>query len=145
MFTSILVPIDLARPSSWRSALPHAIALATAARGSVTVMTVIRDLTAMFEGVCLSFQLEAITTEARDRLEHIAAEHATETVPIGREVRTGRVGREIVTAAKDCAADLIVMASHRPQRRDYVIGANAGYVAQHADCSVLVLRHDESA
>ena len=140
VFKSILVPIDLAKPASWRFALPQALDLAKAARGTVTVITIIRDLDAMFEGVYLTFQLEAMVAEARDRLEHIAAEHATEGVPVHCEVRTGSIGREILAAARERGTDLIVMASHRPARRDYVIGANAGFVAQHAGCSVLVLR-----
>jgi universal stress protein F len=35
------------------------------------------------------------------------------------------------------------MASHRPEMRDYLIGPNAAHVAQHASCSVLVLRRFE--
>jgi nucleotide-binding universal stress UspA family protein len=37
----------------------------------------------------------------------------------------------------------ILMASHRPEVKDYLIGPNAAHVAQHADCSVLVLRRME--
>ena len=37
-------------------------------------------------------------------------------------------------------AELIVMASHRPELRDYLIGPNAARVMRHADASVLVVR-----
>jgi nucleotide-binding universal stress UspA family protein len=56
------------------------------------------------------------------------------------KVSVGSIGGEIISVAKDRAVDLILMASHRPEMRDYLIGPDASYVAQHADCSVLVLR-----
>jgi nucleotide-binding universal stress UspA family protein len=59
------------------------------------------------------------------------------------EVRFGSIGHEILGAARERRADLIVMASHRPEMKDYFIGPNAAYVAQHAFCSVLVLRRPE--
>ena len=36
--------------------------------------------------------------------------------------------------------DLIVMASHVPGVAEYVFASNAGYLASHADLSVLVVR-----
>ena len=43
-----------------------------------------------------------------------------------------------VAARKKC--DVIVMASHKPAIRDYVLGANAAHVVRHAACSVMVVR-----
>ena len=37
-------------------------------------------------------------------------------------------------------ADLIVVGSHRPAMRDYLLGTNAARVVRHAHCSVLVAR-----
>ncbi len=37
-------------------------------------------------------------------------------------------------------ADLIVMASHRPEMKDYLLGSNAGHIVLHAPCSVFVVR-----
>lgn len=140
MFASILVPIDVAHRSSWHHALPQALELATLGRSPVTVMTVVRELSAMFEGVYLSVQLERMMSDARTRLAHIVAEHRANGVTIAQDVRFGSIGHEILAAAKDCRADLIVMASHRPEMQDYLIGPNAAHVARHADCSVLVVR-----
>jgi nucleotide-binding universal stress UspA family protein len=52
----------------------------------------------------------------------------------------GSIYAEILRASRDAGADLIVMASHRPEMKDYLIGANAARVVRHADCSVLVVR-----
>jgi hypothetical protein len=43
--------------SSWKDALPQAILMARADKARLTLMTVIRETTAMFEGVYLAFQL----------------------------------------------------------------------------------------
>jgi nucleotide-binding universal stress UspA family protein len=139
MFSSILVPIDIAHRSSWEHALPKAFELAAASGASVTVLTVVRDLTLMFEAVQLPIQLERILGDARIRLAHIVAEYARER-GVEQQVRSGSIVREIIAAAKERNVDLILMASHRPELRDYLIGPNAAYVAQHAPCSVLVLR-----
>lgn len=140
MFNSILVPVDIAQRSSWQFALPQGIELAAASGGSLTVITVVREPSVMFESVYFPFQLEKLIEDARSRLASIVAEHRAEGVRLSQDVRFGSIGREILSAAKDCAADLILMASHRPEILDYLIGPNAAYVAQNAPCSVLVLR-----
>jgi len=143
MFKSILVPVDIEQPSSWELALPQAIELAEANRGSVTVMTAVKDLKAMFEGLHFPFQMELMISNARDKLIKIVSGYRSTNVPLTEEVCFGSIGHEILRTAHDCGSDLIVMASHRPEMRDYLIGANAAHVAQHAKCSVLVMRRPE--
>lgn len=143
MFKTILVPIDIAQPSSWKHAVPQAIELAAASNGIVTVTTVVRDLKAAFEGVHFPFQIELMMSKARATLGQIVSEYRDRNVVLNEEVRFGSIGREILDAAREQKADLIVMASHRPELKDYLIGPNAAYVAQHAFCSVLVLRSPE--
>ena len=140
MFRSILVPVDLAQPSSWQHALPQALELATAARGSLTVMTVVRQISAIFEGVYLQLQLDEMLTGARAKLGDLVSGYLPAAVPIGQDVRCGSIAGEILAAARDHEVDLIVMASHRPGVRDRFIGPHAAQVAQRAACSVLVLR-----
>jgi nucleotide-binding universal stress UspA family protein len=140
MFKSILVPIDIAHRSSWQFALPQAIELAKAGGSALTVMTVVRDLKAMLEGVHLGYQLEQMVTEAEGKLAAVLDLYRADGVSIQVEVRTGSIAHEILAAARSHGADLILMASHRPEMRDYLIGPNAAHVVQHASCSVLVLR-----
>ena len=52
----------------------------------------------------------------------------------------GGIGGGILHLAEQLEADLIVLASHRPEMRDWLIGANAARVVRHARCSVLVVR-----
>ncbi len=50
------------------------------------------------------------------------------------------LGEEILKAAAESDCDLIVVASHRPALKDYLLGPNAARVVRHANCSVLVVR-----
>ena len=47
---------------------------------------------------------------------------------------------EIVELAKEMDADLVVMVSHRPELKDFLLGPNAARVVRHAECPVLVIR-----
>lgn len=142
MSSSILVPIDVAQPSSWEHAIPKALELAATAGGAraITVMTVVRDLTMMFESAYFPFQVENMVEEARRKLQAIVSNYAASGVTVASEVRLGHIGAEILAVAKERAVDLIVMESHRPEMLDYLIGSNAAFVTRHARCSVLVLR-----
>jgi hypothetical protein len=42
--------------------------------------------------------------------------------------------------AEEAGADLVVVGSHRPAMKDYLLGTNAARVVRHARCSVLVAR-----
>lgn len=138
MFRSILVPIDIEHRSSWEFAIPEALELAQPGNAKLAVMTVMRDVEAMFKAVHLPYQMEQIVDAGRSRLAAIVKEY--EGAGIEQVVRVGSIGPEILRVAKERAVDLIVMASHRPEMLDYLIGPNAAHVSRHASCSVLVLR-----
>lgn len=140
MFRSILIPIDVAQESSWKFAIPEALELARASGASLRVMTVVREFAALLKGVQLPFQLEHMMADARNQLAAIVCGHDFGDVPVEQEVRYGSIGHEILAAARERSVDLIVMASHRPEMIDYMIGPNAAHVALHASCSVMVLR-----
>ncbi|MEQ1753257.1 MAG: universal stress protein [Micropepsaceae bacterium] len=145
MFKSILVPVDVAHESSWIHALPQAIKMAKADKAHLTLMTVVRQTSNMFEGVYLSFQLEKIMAEAKERLASIAFAYRDAGVEIAQDVRMGSIGGEVLAAVRELDIDLVVMASHRPEMIDYLIGPNAAHVALNARCSVLVLRPEAGA
>jgi len=140
VFKSILVPVDTAHRSSWQHALPQAIELAKPAGGTVTVMTVVRDIQSMLAGIQMGFQLEHLIAQTEKALDKIVADCRADGVPMQRRVLTGSIGHEILKVAKELECDLILMASHRPEMRDYLIGPNAAHVASNAPMSVLVLR-----
>ena len=47
---------------------------------------------------------------------------------------------EILGVAEKAEVDLVVIGSHRPAMKDYLLGTNAARVVRHARCSVLVAR-----
>jgi nucleotide-binding universal stress UspA family protein len=140
MFSTILIPVDLAHESSWRKALPLAVDNARHAGAKLHVMSVVElnmDITAV---VMPSDFNQKLTENAEKRLAALAKQHVPDDIPTQYWVRDGRVYREILAVAKEISADLIVLASHRPSLQDYLLGANAAKVVRHADCSVLVVR-----
>ena len=52
----------------------------------------------------------------------------------------GHTGRAIIDYAEEIGADCIIVGSHKPGLRDYLLGSTAARVARHATCSVHVLR-----
>ena len=52
----------------------------------------------------------------------------------------GHSGRAIIDYAEKIGADCIIVGSHKPGLRDYLLGSTAARVARHASCSVHVLR-----
>lgn len=75
----------------------------------------------------------------------IAGESGLDASHISVVVRQGGIYHEILEEAKTTGSDLIVMGSHRPGVRTYVLGSNAGHVVRYARCSVLVVRPDNHA
>lgn len=83
---------------------------------------------------------DKLIADAQMRLASIVADAVPADLAPALSVRHGSVYGEILDAASEVDADLIVMASHRPEMKDYLIGANAATVVRHAKCSVLVVR-----
>ncbi len=83
---------------------------------------------------------DVLEAEARKDLEE-----RRKTLPpdLKAEVRVG-IGvpwQAVCTAAKSMKADLIVIGSHGYTPVDRVLGTTAAKIVNHADCSVLVVRH----
>ena len=55
-------------------------------------------------------------------------------------VRFGDIYQEILAHADNIGADLIVVASHKPDIGDYLLATTASRIVRHASCSALVVR-----
>lgn len=55
-------------------------------------------------------------------------------------VLEGQPGRSLTDYAAEIGADCIVVASHKPGLRDFLLGSTAARIVRHAPCSVHVLR-----
>jgi nucleotide-binding universal stress UspA family protein len=76
--------------------------------------------------------------EARRSLTELAAGHARVRIE-APEMTLAQPWRSIISAAGRIHADLIVIGSHGYGGWDRVLGTNASKVADHAECSVLVV------
>ncbi len=119
MFKKILLPVDLEEESSWKDALPAALRMAKDDGAELHILTVVPPLPG--------------------QIEAFAKDHAggTKVVP---HLAQGQPYSAIIDLAEKIGADLIVMGSHRPELKDYLLGPNAARVVRHAACSVMVVR-----
>lgn len=139
MYRNILVPVDLDEPSSWAKSLPTALALRDRFEASVALVTVIPDLALALRAQWSEIAYREMVEHTRLRLLRLADE-AGGSEPIECHVDTGSIHAGILAVGARISADLIVLASHRPAMRDYLLGANASHVVRHAPCSVFVVR-----
>jgi len=141
MFRRILMPVDLADKHSWRKALPTAIGMCEAFGARLTVVTVVPDFGLPMVGQYFPEGYEEkLRQQAAKQLKAFVAEQVPDAIATRRIVAEGKIYREILKAAKTIEADLIVMGSHHPELKDYLLGPNAARVVRHADCSVMVVR-----
>lgn len=140
MYKSILVPIDLAHESSWKKAVPVAKAIADTFKADLHVVTVVPDVRVGMVSQYFPADFEETSVrKAAEELQAVAAEQFGDA-DVTEHVHVGNVYRTIVKTAKDNGCDLIVMASHRPEITDILIGPNADQVARHTTASVMIVR-----
>jgi nucleotide-binding universal stress UspA family protein len=141
VFKDILLPVDREHEASWRTALPVAIDYCKASGAILHVLTVVPGLGVGNVSSFLPMDFEQkILDQAGQWMHAFARDHVPSGIPVQHIVGHGKVHREILRVAAEIGADLIVMASHRPELADHLLGSNAAHVVQHAKCSVLVVR-----
>ena len=141
MYKDILLPIDLNQDSSWKSALPVAIEHARAFGTRLHVMTVVPDFGMTMVGQFFPKGFEKKAVEAcQSKLRAFIDTEIPKDIPTQCIVAEGTVYERILELAKKLKIDLIVLAAHRPELKDYLLGPNAARVVRHASCSVLVVR-----
>ena len=141
MYQDILLPLDLNNVETQQKALRAAVDLAKTYKARLHIMTVVPDFGA---GVVSSFFPEDYEQKAVEEASQRMHEFVAANVPKGMQVQHivahGGIYEEILRSAAATKVDLIVMASHRPELSDYLLGPNAARVVRHATCSVLVVR-----
>lgn len=141
MYKRILLPVDLDQESSWRMALPVALEYCQIFGARLHLLTVLPDFGASIIGTYFPPDFEEkAEKDTRERLEALARDKVSPNIPVQCHVARGTVYEEILASARELEADLIVMASHRPELKDYLLGPNAARVVRHSEISVLVVR-----
>lgn len=141
MYKTILFPVDTGHPEQSQKAAEATAFLARQSGARLILLSVIPDFGMSIVG---SFFPEDFTekakVEGRKVLAEFRAAHLPEDLDCHLEVAHGNIYECIIRAADKHACDLIVMASHRPELADYLLGPNAARVVRHARQSVLVVR-----
>jgi nucleotide-binding universal stress UspA family protein len=141
-FGRLLCPIDFSQASI--DALHVALSLANEADAELEVLNVIdwpddeTFLVESFESPDMQKQLE---TQTARRLDALIPDEAKVWSRPSAKVRVGTPHREIVSAANDMNADLIVLGVHGRNALDVTLfGSTTNQVVRRASCPVLTVR-----
>jgi len=141
MYDTILLTVDLNEDASWHKALPTAIEYAKVFGASLYVATVLPDFGMP---VVRGFFPDDFQDKAKAEVEDKLSTFCTKLVPSEIEcrsvVRVGDVYEEILKLADEIGVNLIIIGSHQPELKDYLLGPNAARIVRHSTCSVLVVR-----
>ena len=141
MFKSILLPIDLASEASWKKPLELAAELARDGGGVLHVMSVMPDFGMSVVGSYFDKDFEgAALMDMSGQIKSWVSRNVPEGVKAEAHMAHGSIYGEIMRLADELGCDAIVMAAHRPEVRDFLLGPNAARVVRHANQSVLVVR-----
>lgn len=136
MYSSILVAVDVAQIDRAESILLKAASLVDP-QGRITLINVIEEVPGY---LTIEIPDDLMSTARADSELRLRSLRDRLGINAGIEIRNGSPAREILTSAEANSADLIIIASHKPDLSNYFIGATADRVVRHAKCSVLVDR-----
>lgn len=141
----IICPVDFSEPSE--RALAQAVSLAKLNEAELTILTVVQPMPATIggEGTLLSELRplpDLMADTAQEYLAKMRERYCGDILErTDLQVAVGIPFVEIVRAAREAEADLIVMGSHgRTGLEHLLIGSVAERVVRKAPCSVLVVR-----
>jgi len=136
MYKTIIVAVDISHGELGRELLARAQQLVDEG-GKIRLVHVLEEIPAYVAAEMPRDLGDRRQAEARVELKSLAQGM---NLPADIEVRMGAASGQILQCAEDNAADLIMIASHRPGLSDYFIGSTAARVVRHAQCSVLISR-----
>jgi nucleotide-binding universal stress UspA family protein len=136
----ILVPLDFSACS--RRGLQYAVDLALRFNARLILVHIIRStrLSAIVHASAnreLEWELHA---HGEKDLAELAKQHLDPEISVQMRVRIGRPATEIVAAARECNADLILLSTHgRTGLTRRLVGSTAEEVVRLAHCPVMVV------
>lgn len=144
MFHSILVPLDISESRLTHQVIPYVQANAAIDNASVHFLTVLPSLP-YYSSLGLAYSIEApklaeIQQHALAKLDEVVKQFNLPADKVHTHAISGSPKDQILKLADSVSADLIIIASHRPDISTYLLGSNAAAVVRHATCPVLVVR-----
>ena len=78
---------------------------------------------------------------ANKALNQLVTDNVPDDVSVKQHLAFGKIHRKVLKAIEDTKCDLVIMASHKPDRvREFLVGSNADRVVRRSPVSVLVVR-----
>ncbi len=141
MYKNIVVPLDVAKDSSWQVSLPVALEFARTFDATLHFVTVVPDLGSSIVSQYFPADAESkMLEETKQALHDFSDKHVPDDVKRRHIVAKGAIYQGVIDTADEIDADLIIMEAHRPELKDYLLGPNAAKVVRHSNRSVLVVR-----
>ena len=135
MYHNILVPIAFDHKHDRSASIKLAGILATP-NAKITLLHVVEQIPVY----AISYLSEEFVKSTRAALDEEMSKLASKLPGAVGKVVEGHSGRTILDFAKADGSDLIIVASHRPEMKNYFLGSTAARVVQHAGCAVHVVR-----
>ena len=125
MYRDILLAVDLGNPATQEKAVATAVACARSFQARLHVITVVPDfgMSIVAGFFPKNYERDALA-EADKALHAYVARKVPKEIVTQHIVGHGTIYREILHYAEKTGCDLIVMASHRPELEDYLLGPN---------------------
>lgn len=136
MYKKIVVPVDMGQLEKGEKILAKAKALLDQG-GQIVLVNVVETVPTY---LTIDLPVDFIDVSVKDAADKLAALDMKLSASARQIVRIGSPAREIMNIADEEGADLVIIASHRPDFSNYLLGATADRVVRHAKCSVLVDR-----
>ena len=137
MFQSIIAPVDLAHLSKLERALQVVAEEARHHNAPVTFVSVTTSAPSAQAHNPAEFR-EKLDAFAKDQSEKHGFE-ATALVVVSNDPTTD-VDDTLLRTIEETGAELVIMASHKPDLADYFWPSNGGKIASHSDASVFIVR-----
>ena len=142
MFKNILVAVDLEHDTHINALLRVGSNMANAQGAKMHLLHVIRAAPAVVSQF-LPKSYESMASEKVEKeLATLVGKSDLAEGVADVAVRFGDVYQEILAHASNIDVDLIIVASHKPNVGDYLLGTTAARVVRHATCSVFGARLD---
>ncbi|SEL04114.1 universal stress protein [Roseovarius nanhaiticus] len=142
MFNTVLLTIDLNAKASWDKALPAAVELVRTSGGKLHIMSVVPDIGSPLVDGFFPPDYEKLAVEAASKaLDKLVEDQVPSDIAVKQHLAFGKIHRKVLRVIEQIDCDLVVMASHKPDRvREFLVGSNADRIVRRSPVSVLVIR-----
>lgn len=142
MYKSILAPVDILEKELTKKVIPHIEYHAKLTGAKVHLFHTLPVASAIINAYSFGFEefQDQASYQTERWLQEIVDIFTLPKHQLSYSIAFGNPRDEILNAAKECHADLIILGSRRPNMTTHLLGSTAAGVVRNAKISVLVVR-----